>query len=319
VRTQNLKLENAAAPSAHSGIEASDWAWLVALSSLWGSSFIFYRYLDTLLSPHAVVFGRLLFGGIALHILLACRRERLHLSPYLCRRYLLLGALNNAIPFALVAWSEVKLPSGIAATIGATAPLFGTLISIALAGAAEVTRARITALLLGFAGVSLVALARGTGASHIDLLSCAGALLSAFVYAAGGFYSRTFSGAAPLQTATGQITAATLLMLVVVVFTGRGPAMLMLPMRPQLALLTMGVACTGLPYLVFFRLIGRIGPANVLLVTMMIPCASLVIGYLALGETVGPSQIGGLALIIVALLLVDGRLRRRRPRPSSAG
>ncbi len=110
-------------------MSAKNWGLLLLLSLLWGSSFFFYKVLVAVLPPITVVLGRVGIAAIALNLWLAAQGQRLPLSPRLSARFLLLGFLNNTLPFILIAWGETRITSGMASILNATTPIFMVLVA----------------------------------------------------------------------------------------------------------------------------------------------------------------------------------------------
>lgn len=288
-------------------IRPGDWALLGVLTVLWSNSYLLYRFLDRSLAPTVVVFGRLAIGAAILNLVLAARRTPLRIAWRRWPAILTLGLINNAAPFTLIAYSEIRITGGLAATIGATAPLFSAIVLLAR-GSGSFDSSRLCALLLGLAGVAVAtgSLASDVGGSQAGAI--AAVLLASACYGLGSLYSMRFSREKPLETAAGQLTAATLIMAAVVAATGRWPSPRSLDLANGSALLAIGAACTALPYVLFYKIVGRLGPTNILLTTLMIPAATMLLGWLLLGDSVLPRQVVGLIMVMSSLLMIDGRL-----------
>jgi len=177
----------------------------------------------------------------------------------------------------------------------------------------RITPARLVGVLLGLGGVAVM-LGGGAramlGEGLLGQLACLGA---AIAYALAGIYGRRFRamGVAPLATATGQVTASSLMLLPLALAVDR-PWTLPAPGPAVLAALV-GVAAlsTALAYVVYFRLLASAGATNLLLVTLLIPVTAIFLGVLVLGETLRPEHLAGMALIALGLAAIDGRLLRR--------
>jgi drug/metabolite transporter (DMT)-like permease len=288
------------------------WALLGLLSLLWGGSFFFYKILVTALPPFTVVFGRVGLAALALNLLLILRRDPMPLSPRLWGGFLVLGVFNSALPFCCFAWSELKLSSGMAAILNATTPIFAVLVAGVLPTGERMTLPRATAVGLGFLGVIVLvgpdALAGSGSADGLQRLSrelaCLGAALS---YAWVGFYGRRFSAMAPLKIATGQITAAALVMAPLSLCVDRPWTLPPPSLSVWGALAGIALISTAAAYMLFFRILKRVGASNLLLVTFLVPISALSLGAVALGERLGPSAFAGMALIGLSLIAIDGR------------
>ncbi len=279
-----------------------DLALLFLLAAMWGASFLFIRVAAPALGPLALVDGRVLLAAAALLLYAAA----IHDVPSLWARwkgYLLLGAVNAAIPFTLISVAELRLTASLAAILNATTPLFAALVATVW------LRERITAkrglgLALGLVGVAVLV---GWSPLRIDgpvLLAIAASLGGAIAYAVGGVYAaRGFKGAPPLALSIGQQLGAGILLLPL--------AATHLPTAPPaagvvLAFLGLTLLATSVGYLIYFRLIASVGPTKTLTVTILVPCFGLLWGALFLHEPVGPGTLAGLVIVLSSVALVTG-------------
>ena len=299
-----------------------EWALLLVLSVLWGGSFFFFKVLVSELPPFTIVLGRVGIAAVALNLLLFARRDPMPTSPQLWGAFLVMGLLNNVVPFTLIVFGETRISSGLASILNATTPIFTVLAAHALTDNERLSWAKGLGVVFGFLGVAVLigpdALSRIAGGDILGQLSC---IAAALVYALAGIYGRRFRGIAPLKIATGQVTASTLVLLPIAVLVDR-PWLLPVP-SPQIwaALLGLALLSTALAYMIYFRILAVAGATNLLLVTFLLPISALFLGAVVLGETITSKSLGGLALIGVGLAAIDGRLwhmlrapaRRERP------
>lgn len=282
------------------------------LAALWGASFLFMRLAT-------VEFGALptaaLRVGIAALFLLPilwlrglAHQLRRHWKPVF-----VVGALNSGIPFALYSFALLSITTGLSAILNATVPLFGAL--VAWLWLKDRPGAwRVLGLVVGFAGVALLAWDKASfkpGASGIApawaVLACLGATVCYGI--AASFTKRFLSGLPPLVTATGSQLGATLGLAL--------PALWLWPahmpgLRAWLALLVVGVACTGVAYILYFRLIEHAGPARALAVTFVVPVFAVLYGVLFLGEAVTGWMVFCGAVIVCGTALSTGLLGPQR-------
>jgi drug/metabolite transporter (DMT)-like permease len=301
-------------------MDGLSWALLGLLSLLWGGSFFFYKVLIAALPPFTVVFGRVGLAAIALNLLLVIRRDPMPTSPRLWGGFVVLGLFNCALPFCCFAWSELRLSSGLAAILNATTPIFAVLVASALPTGERMTAARAAAVGFGFLGVVVLvgagALAGSAGADRFDRLpSELACLCAALSYAGAGFYGRRFNGIAPLKIATGQITGAALVMAPLSLGVDHAWSLPWPTLSVWGALGGIALISTAAAYMLFFRILNRVGASNLLLVTFLVPISALSLGAVALKEPVAPSAFAGMALIGLSLVAIDGRplawLKRR--------
>ncbi len=297
----------------------------VLLAAIWGSSFLFMRLAVVDFGPVATAALRVGIGAAVLLPVLVWRGQAAQLRAH-WRAFLLVGLLNSGLPFVLYAFAVTSITTGLSAILNATTPMFGALMAWLWLGE-RLSLWRNLGLLLGFAGVTLLAWDQASFRSGLDtqalwaVLACLGACLS---YGVAASYTRwRLSQVPPLVTATGsQVGAAAGLLL---------PALLAWPVKtPQAsawaAVLVLGVVCTGLAYLLFYRLIAKAGPSRALTVTYLIPLFAVVYGLVLLDERLTPPMLAGGAVILLGTALATGMLRpgardaapARKPSPGAA-
>jgi drug/metabolite transporter (DMT)-like permease len=304
-------------------IDGLSWGLISLLSLLWGGSFFFYKILVGALPPFTVVFGRVGFAAVALNLLLLVRRDPMPASPRLWGGFLVLGVFNCALPFCCFAWSELQLTSGMAAILNATTPVFAVLVASVHPTGEQMTVPRAAAVALGFLGVVVlvapdILAGGGAGRKVDDLPRDLACLCAALSYAVAGFYGRRFRDIAPVKIATGQITTAALVMAPLSLVFDRPWALPAPPAPVWEALAGISLISTAAAYMLFFRILKRVGAANLLLVTFLVPISALTLGAVALREPLTPVALVGMALIGLSLVAIDGRLParlllRRRP------
>jgi drug/metabolite transporter (DMT)-like permease len=290
---------------------ASEWALLVLLSVPWGGSFLFYRMLAAELPPLVVSLGRVGFAAFAMQVILRARGESLFEARKLWPAMLVMGLLNNAIPFTLYAYGEIRVTRGLASILNATTPIVTVLVARLLARDERITRGRAVGVALGFAGVAvLVGPDALAGLASDDLVPKLACLFAPVSYAFAAVYGRRFRGASPLLIATGQVTASALILAPIAAIID--PPWLMGPLSLQgwLAMLGISLICTSFAYVLYFRILATAGPTNLMLVTFLTPITAILLGNLVLGEMIGPTALTGLALIGAGLAAIDGRLPR---------
>ncbi len=292
------------------------WLQLVLLSILWGGSFFFAKIAVGELGPLTVVFARVALAALALDLALAAVGRGLFRPGAPWRAYLTMGLLNNVLPFGLIFWGQMQIPSGLASILNATTPLFTLVVAHHLTRDETIDRTKFAALLAGLAGVAALV---GPDLLFADAglwgqIACLGAAVS---YALAGVYGRRFRamGIAPLEAAAGQVTASTALILPIMLIVERPWTLPTVPSPAVLAALAgLALLSTALAYVLYFRILAAAGATTLLLVTFLIPVTAILLGWIVLGETLARRQLAGMALIGLGLVLVDGRIGRlRRP------
>ncbi len=304
-------------PPTHRAMNAQEGALLIGLSAVWGSSFFFYKILGATLPPFTIVLGRLAIAAIVMNLVLAWRGEALGPSaPW--GRLAILGVLNTVIPFSLFAWAETQISSGMAAMLNATTPLFAVVLAHFLV-AERLNWGRVAGVALGLCGVAVLigpAALRGAGANLLGDTAC---VLASFVYAVAGQYSRRLHGLGFLRLATGQVTAGALVLLPVAAVVDRFWRLPEPSLQTWSALAGIALLCTAMAYALFFRLMATAGTTNAMLVTLLQPISTLVLGWLFLGEAVPLRAYGGMLLIAAGLASIDGRLLAKRSKRLPVG
>ncbi|WP_438433847.1 DMT family transporter [Gorillibacterium sp. sgz500922] len=293
-------------------MQRQDTALLFLLASMWGASFLFMRIASPVLGPFVTTEFRVAAAGAALLLYAAARRR----VPALHKRwlaYLILGGLNAALPFALICSAELHLNASLAAILNATTPLF-TAVVVGVWTRERLGRSRTVGLVMGLAGVAVLVGWSPVALTPQNGLAILFSLLAALAYGFGSLYAvRAFRGVPPLEVAMGQQVGAALLLLPFALYDWphRLP-----PSRVVYSLLGLSLICTALAYLIYYRLMDRIGPVKTISVTFLVPIFGILWGVLFLRETINATTIIGLAVILASIVQVNqiplpARFRRK--------
>ena len=275
-----------------------DWritAELVALGAIWGGSFLFMRVAVNDFGPFPMVATRLLFGSLILLPLLWRARRTIRL-PHLWKM-LVLGALSAAIPFTLFAWGAERAPAGIGAIANSMTVLFAALVAFVGFGEKIGTR-KAVALVAGFIGVVILASGRTAG-ENVAPAALAGAAASFCYGLAANLIKRYLADVAPTAVAAGCLLGATILMAPLAVLTWPDAP---IPAKSWMAVIALGVLCTGLAYAFYFRLIQRIGAPRAATSTYLVPLFGVAWAWLFLGEALTPTMAVAGAIILGSVL-----------------
>jgi drug/metabolite transporter (DMT)-like permease len=286
-----------------------EWALLVALSILWGGSFLFVGVAVRELQPLTVVVLRVALAALALHLVIRTAGISLPRDRDVWAAFLWMGLLNNVIPFTLIAWGQIHLASGIASIFNATTPLFTVLVAHWWTKDEKLTAGRLAGVVIGFAGVSVMMAGPALWSFGVDVAAEVAMLTAAVFYAVSGVYGRRFKamGIEPLATAAGMLTASSIMLLPVMLIVDR-PWTLPAPSAATVfAILGLALLATALAFIIYFRVLAVAGATNLLLVTFLIPVSAIVFGAAFLGERLEPKHFYGMALIGVGLAAIDGR------------
>ena len=297
-------------------MNGGDWLRLGVMSVLWGGSFLFYRILATQLPPLTTSLGRVAIGGAVLLAILAARTAPIRIPRRDWGRFLLLAALNNALPFTLFAWGETRVTGGTAAILNAMTPMFAVVVGACVFRDEKLTAGRIAGVGFGIAGV-MTLVGPGTLLGQ-DLLGQGACLLAALSYGFAVHVARRIRGVTPPNVALGQLAASSLLLLPVALVADHPWALPAPDLAGWLALIGIAVPSTAIGYLLFFDLIARAGANNTALVTLLVPVSALLLGAAVLGEPITLNALAGMALIAAGLAAIDGR-RMGKNYSASAG
>lgn len=286
-----------------------EWTLLILLSVLWGGSFFFVGVAVHELPPFTIVALRVGLAAMTLLVILHLMGLRMPSAPPVWLAFFGMGFINNMVPFSLIVWGQMHIASGLASILNATTPLFTLVVAHLLTADEKMTSSRVAGLAVGFAGVTvIIGLDALSGIGHDVVAQCA-ILGAALAYAFGGVFGRRFRrlNVPPMVTATGQVTASTVLILPVALIAEQ-PWRLAAPgAGTWAAVVALAVLSTALAYILYFRILATAGATNLLLVTFLIPVSAILLGVVFLNEMLEPKHFAGMALIGLGLALVDGR------------
>lgn len=224
-----------------------------------------------------------------------------------------MGLLNNLIPFSLIVWGQTHIASGLASILNATTPLFGVVVAHLLTDDEKMTANKLTGVLIGFVGVAVMIGPAVLGGLGSNVLAQFAVLGAAFSYSLAGVFARRFKrmGVAPLLTATGQVSASSMMLVPLALIVDRPWTLAWPGLDVWAALVGIALISTALAYVLFFRILETAGVTNLMLVTFLIPVSAILLGAVFLGERLEPKHFLGMALIAAGLAAIDGRLLAR--------
>ena len=287
-----------------------EWALLIFLSIIWGGAFFFVAVAVHVVPPLTVVFLRVGIAALALFIYLRIRGEKFKLERPLLLAFLIMGMLNNIIPFSLLFWAQTTISSGLASILNATMPMFSIIVAhFALADEKMATN-KIVGVVLGLLGVIALVGGGALEGENIAIFGMIACLGAAFFYACAATFGRRFRtmGISNSYVAFGQLTASTLVMIPVMLIVDRPWELSMPETNVVLAIIMLAIVSTALAYVIYFQLLASAGAVNVALVTLLVPVSAILLGTAFLNEILETRHYVGLALILTGLIAVDGRL-----------
>jgi len=288
------------------------------LALVWGASFLFIKIGLERLSPAQVVLGRLLTGAVALVLVSLVGRQRPPRELVVWAHLAVVSVLLCVIPFLLFAWAEQRVPSGLASIYNATTPLVTALVAMLALRTERPTRATLTGLLVGFAGV-VVVLGPWRGLGQGDGLGQAACLLATSSYGVAFVYLRRFvspRGLTAIPVATVQVGLGAVIMLILAPFTATAPVHL--SWRVAVSVAALGVFGTGLAYVWNTTIVASWGATNASAVTYLTPVVGVALGIFLLGETLTWNEPFGALIVIAGIAVSQGRLTGLRQRRVSA-
>jgi drug/metabolite transporter (DMT)-like permease len=309
----------ASSPNPPAGaIPPRTWTELCLLAAIWGASFLSISIALREMGPLTAVLHRVFWAALLLWPVVWLRGGRFPRDRESWIAFGVMGLLNNAIPFTLMAWGQTHIETGLVSIFNASTAIFGALVAASLLPEERLTRARALGVALGFAGVVAIIGADALRGLDIRSLAQGAVTLGAFSYALASVWARRrLAGRPPELAAAGMLTASTLIMAPLALISEGAPPLHLSP-ATWAAITWYAALGTAFAYLLYYRIIARAGAANTMLVTLMIPPVSIALGAVILGERIGPAAAVGYGLVALGLVIIDGRavaaLYRRRVR-----
>lgn len=289
-------------------MSTSAWLILLLLAALWGGSFVFSKVAVSQVTPLTLVLARVLLAAITLHVVCLFTGVRLLTTMKAWVAYFVMGLLNNVIAFSLIFWGQQSIEASLSAILTGATPFFTVLIAGLVLADERFSTAKVIGLIIGFAGVVLVIGPRhvlGLGEHLLAELAIVGAALA---YGFSGVWGRRFAGENPLATATGQLTAASVMMIPIAFYFERPLELGPLSTPVITSVLALAIVSTAIAYLLFFKVLKMAGATNTSLVTMLVPVFTMVIAVPTLGESIDALKLLGLIVIGIGLAVLDGRI-----------
>jgi len=287
---------------------AQQWGWLVVLSILWGGSFFFVGVAVQDVPTLTLVLCRVGLAALVLLAVVWFRKQPLPGSMWQWMPFVVMALLNNIFPFSLMVLGQSEIASGLASVLNATTPLWAVMLAHVFTADEKLSVGRVAGVVLGVVGVSILigpAVFNGETASVFGMVCVLGGAMS---YGFAGVWGRRLRTTPPLVSATCQLICSSLLLLPVALSIDQ-PWNLPVPSATVLlALAGLAVFSTAVAYLVFYHILTVSGSTNVMLVTLLIPVSSILLGAAFLNEVLLPQHFAGAGIIAAALILFDGRL-----------
>lgn len=292
-------------------LDVTSFSMLLALAAVWGGSFFFGAVAVHEVAPLTITLHRVMWAVPLLYIVVRMSGIALPRTARVWGAYLVMGALNNAIPFSLIFWGQIQIESGLASILNATTAMFGAVVAGLALRDEPLTRNKIAGAGLGILGVAFIMGPEAVTQFNPANLAQIAILAATLSYALAGVWGRTaLSEQPPLMNALGMVMGSSVLM-IPVVFLVDGAPDLALSLPTWGALLGLASLSTALAYVLYFAILARAGAANLLLVTLLIPPFAIGLGVVFLGESLKATAWIGFAIIALGFAVTDGRLLAR--------
>lgn len=283
------------------------WAELLLLGLIWGGSFLSTRIALNEIPVVTSVLHRTGWAMLVLWIVVAIRRYPIPREPRIWGSFLVMGLLNNVIPFGLMSWGQLFIESGLTSILNAATAIFGVIVAAMVFADEKLTTRKMFGVSLGFLGVATAIGLKGF--ANLDLRSTAqiAVIAGAFSYALASSWARIrLSHLPPVVAAAGMLTGSTLILLPAA-FLIDGPVSLDLLPQTWAAIAYYSLFATAGAYLLYYRVLGMAGSGNLMLVTLLIPPVAIVLGAAVLGEELRPQAYIGFVLLATGLLILNKR------------
>ncbi|MDA9361713.1 DMT family transporter [Ascidiaceihabitans sp.] len=284
------------------------WAEMLVLALIWGGSFLSIRIALDEISPLMSVAHRVTLAMLVLWVVVAMMRIPLPRNPRIWFAFLVMGLLNNVIPFVLMAWGQLYIESGLTSILNAFTAVVGVVMAALFFSDERLTPRKIIGVVLGFFGV---AVAIGLeNFKNFDLRSLAqlAVIGGTVAYAVAGVWARkNLVGMPPQLAAAGMLTGATVIMLPLVYFVEGLPTFDLKP-RTLVAIGYYAVIATAAAYLLYYRVLAMAGSGNLMLVTLLVAPIAITLGAVVLGEKLSANAFVGFVILAVGLIILDGRV-----------
>lgn len=283
---------------------------LLVLAGLWGGSYTFIKLGVETIPPLTLITARTLIAGLVLLVVIRWRGLRLPRDPATWRMFLVQAGLNSVVPFTLIAWAERSVDAGLATILSSTSPIFVVLLSCLSVSAERLTGLRLAGIAAGLAGTVLIVGAQAMTGFGEQLWAQLALVAASVCYGGAALFGRSFKGLDPIMPAAGSLFCGALVLLPLSLMLDR-PWTLSPSAQSIQALIALSLVSTALAFVIYFRLISRLGSVATTSVAYLRVPAGVLIGMVFLGEALAPTAWAGLVLVIGGVLAMTLPLRNR--------
>lgn len=289
-------------------ISPQAWAALLLLSLIWGASFLSVRIALDEIGPLTAVAHRTGWAMLILWAYILIRRFALPRDLRIWGAFLVMGLLNNVIPFSLMAWGQLHIESGLTSILNAATAIFGVIAAAIFFADERLTARKVIGVALGFIGVSTAIGLEAFKDFDIRSLGQLAVVGGTISYALAGVWARTTIGhLAPQVAAAGMLTGASIVT-IPAAWLIEGPISLSLHPQTWAAIAYYAAVATAIAYMLYYRVLAMAGSGNLMLCTLIVAPVAIVLGAIVLGEALPLRAYTGFAMLAFGLLILDGRL-----------
>ncbi|SIT79023.1 Permease of the drug/metabolite transporter (DMT) superfamily [Yoonia rosea] len=289
-------------------ISPQAWAGLMILAFIWGGSFLSVHVALEEIGPLTSVAHRTGWAMLILWAYVLIRRLPLPTDRRVWGAFLVMGLLNNVIPFSLMAWGQLHIETGLTSILNAATAIFGVTAAALFLADERMTARKAIGVGIGFLGVSTAIGLNAFKDFDIRSLGQLAVIGGTISYALAGVWARkTLGHLKPQVAAAGMLTGASLITLPAA-WIIEGPITLSLQPQTWAAITYYAVVATAIAYILYYRVLALAGSGNAMLVTLLVAPVAIVLGAIVLGEALPLRAYIGFAILALGLLILDGRL-----------
>ena len=288
-------------------MKSKDWLMIVCLGGLWGSSFFFIELLLEMLSPFLIVYLRVALAAILLLFILLIKQVKVTLNVILIFDLFIMAMLNNVLPFLLIAYGQQSVTGGLASILNANTSLLTILIAPLLIPSEKLSFNRVSGAIIGIFGVIIAVGYENIFQIYENNLGKYLILLATLSYALASVWAKLrLDGVPALISATGMLTGSAII-LTPFAFLYNFDELTNLSLSAFSMSALFAILCSVLAYIIYFKILESAGASNLLVCTVIIPPSAILLNLLFLNQAVSQSEMIGLLIIVVGLIVLDGR------------
>lgn len=293
-------------------VSTQAWILMATLGAIWGASFLAIKIGLEELPFLTLVAHRVFWACLILWAYILFRGLPIPRDPRIWGAFAVMGLLNNVIPFALMAWGQQFIETGLTSILNAGTAIFGVLVAAMVFADERLTPRKALGVMVAFFGVAVAIGLESFRQFDIRSLAQLAVIGGTISYAFAAAWARkTMAHLPPQVSAAGMLTGASVILVPSAILIDGVPQVPTLP-ATWAAIVYFGVIGTAIAYLLYYQIIALAGSGNAMVVTLIIPPVAIVLGALVLAERLAPSAFAGFGLLALGLLILDGRLFQRK-------